>query len=112
MSAFSESLKKYVGMRSETEIACDPVEQGAVRRYAQAIMYDDPIFAKPCPNNERYGGPVAPPLFPTHLFRRPMGTEDPIQANARNQESVSYTNLTLPTKRKGYSTCVSGSVLK
>lgn len=86
MSTFSESLKKYIGMKSETEIACDPVEQGAVRRYAQAIMYEDPIFAKPCSNNERYGGPVAPPLFPTHMFRRPLLTEDPIQANARNPD--------------------------
>ena len=84
MSALSESLKKYIGMQSETEIACDPVERGAVRRYAQAIMYEDPIFNADCENNARYGGPVAPPLFPTHMFRRPFGAPDPIQDNAHN----------------------------
>jgi hypothetical protein len=84
MSAFSESLKKYIGMQSVTEIACDMVERGAVRRYAQAIMYEDPIFCVDCENNARFGGAVAPPLFPTHMFRRPFGAPDPIQDNARN----------------------------
>ena len=63
MSALSESLKKYIGLQSETEVACDTVERGGVRRYAQAIMNEDPIFARPCENNVRFGGPVAPPLF-------------------------------------------------
>ena len=57
MSAFSDSLKKYIGMKSETEIACDPVEQGAVRRYAQAIMYEDPIQANA--RNPDFDGIVA-----------------------------------------------------
>ena len=77
---------KYIGLESQTEIACDPVERGAVRRYAQAIMDEDPIFWAPCENNRLYGGPVAPPLYPTHLFRRPFGTPDPIQENARNPD--------------------------
>ena len=38
MSSFSESLKQYVGMQSEADVACDVVERGGVRRYAQAIM--------------------------------------------------------------------------
>jgi hypothetical protein len=84
MSALSDSLKKYIGLKSTTEMACDSVERGGVRRYAQAIMYEDPIFDKPCANNARYGGPVAPPLYPTHLARRAFGVPDPIQANARN----------------------------
>jgi hypothetical protein len=86
MSGLSESLKKYIGMQSDADVACDVVERGAVRRYAQAIMNEDPIFSEDCPNNVRYGGPVAPPLFPTHLFRRPFGAPDPIQNNASNLE--------------------------
>src|SRR5512140_3112594 len=86
MSTLAEACRKYIGVESEPELACDPVERGAVRRYAQAIMDEDPIFALPCANNARYGGPVAPPLYPTHLMRRPFGAPDPIQDNARNPE--------------------------
>ena len=81
-----EACLRYVGMESETEIACDPVERGAVRRFAQAIMDEDPIFWGPAKNNARYGGPVAPPLYTAHIFRRPFGAEDPIQKNARNPD--------------------------
>lgn len=86
MANLSESLKKYINMKSEPDIACDVVERGAVRRYAQAIMNEDLIFSEKCPNNSRYGGPVAPPLFPTHMFRRPFGAPDPIQSNANNPD--------------------------
>jgi hypothetical protein len=86
MSALSASLKQYIGMQSETEVACDTVERGAVRRYAQAIMYEDPIFDQPCENNTLFGGPVAPPLFPTHMFRRAFGKPDPVQDNAKNPD--------------------------
>jgi acyl dehydratase len=99
MSILPEEAKKYIGLESETEIACDPVERGAVRRYAQAIMDEDPIFAEPCANNARYGGPVAPPLYPTHLMRRPFGAPDPIQKNARNPDFdglVGTTTQSLP----------------
>ena len=86
MSTVAEACRKYIGIESETETACDAVERGAVRRYAQAIMDEDPIFSEPCAHNARYGGPVAPPLYPTHLMRRPFGAPDPIQDNARNPD--------------------------
>ena len=86
MALLTEALKKYIGMQSETEIACDPVERGAVRRYAQAIMDEDPIFAEACANNARCGGPVAPPLFPTHMFRRAFGAPDAIQLRAKDAD--------------------------
>jgi hypothetical protein len=86
MTIVPEAAKAYIGMESAPETACDPVERGAVRRYAQAIMDDDPIFWGPCANNERFGGPVAPPLYPTHQFRRAFGTPDPIQLNAREPD--------------------------
>lgn len=86
MALLTEALKKYIGVQSETETACDPVERGAVRRYAQAIGDEDPMFWEACPNNARFGGPVAPPLFPTHMFRRAFGAPDPLQQRARDPD--------------------------
>jgi len=86
MSILPDAAREFIGAESEVEIACDPVERGAVRRYAQAIMNEDPIYQESVANNARYGGPVAPPLFPTHMIRRPFGQPDPIQDNARNPD--------------------------
>lgn len=86
MKLLNDAVLKYVGLESEAELACDPVEQGAVRRYAQAIMDDDRAYGAPGSANARYGGPVAPPLFPTHMFRRPLGTPDDIQAHANDPD--------------------------
>ena len=84
MTLLTDALRAYIGMESSVELACDPVEGGAVRRYAQAIMDDDPMFIGRGSAAARYGGAVAPMLFPTHQFRRAFGTPDPIQANANN----------------------------
>lgn len=81
MKLLTEDLRRLVGMESLTVTAPEPVEQGAVRRYAQAIMDEDPIFAP--------GGgaaPVAPVLFVSHIFRRPFGSEDPLAVNAANPD--------------------------
>ena len=82
MALLPEEARKYIGVRSETQVACDLVERGAVRRFAQAIMDENPIYDRPCADNERFGGPVAPPLFPSHIFRRAFGDPDPIQLRA------------------------------
>lgn len=99
MSALMDALRPYIGLSSGVEVACDPVEQGAVRRYAQAIMDEDPIFGPPEMGSTLFGGPVAPPLLPTHLFRRPFGTEDPIQANARDPDFDGF--VAAPTSSEG-----------
>lgn len=76
-----------VGYQSGVETACDVVEAGAIRRYAQAIMDDDPAFWDPnSPAAGRYGGVVAPLLFPTHCFRRPGGTPDPLTERAADPD--------------------------
>lgn len=93
MSILPEAAKAYIGVQSETEVACDCVERGAVRRYAQAIMDADPIFWQDGEASARYGGPVAPALFPTHMFRRPFGTPDPVQENARDPDYDGATKL-------------------
>jgi hypothetical protein len=79
-----EGLKQYIGVQSEWETACDAVEPGTVRRFAQAIMDEDPAYGRDA--EARFGGPVAPPLFPMLMFRRPLGAADPLQTNASNPD--------------------------
>ena len=79
-----DRLKEYIGAQSDWEIACDPVEAGAVRRFAQAIMDEDADYSVSA--SGRFSGPVAPPLFPTLMFRRRLGNPDPLQDNALNPD--------------------------
>jgi N-terminal half of MaoC dehydratase len=83
MALLTDEVRRFIGVESETDEACDPVETGAVRRFSQAIMDQDEIYA---PGGDagaaRYGGPVAPLFFPSFMFRRPFGTPDPITERA------------------------------
>lgn len=82
MSLLTPEILAYVGVAAETEFGCDPVEQGAVRRYAQAIMDDDPSYGPDASASTPWAGPIAPPLFPNHAMRRPFGTPDVVQQRA------------------------------
>lgn len=87
MALLTEEIRRLVGAESEVEVACDAVERGAVRRYAQAYMDEDPIFhSGEATQDSRYGGPVAPPLFPMNMFRRPFGTPDPFGGRAADPD--------------------------
>lgn len=118
LSSIIEKLKPYIGATSAPVMACEPVEKGAVRRYAQAIMYEDEIFDQSCERNERFGGAVAPPLFPTHMFRRAFGAPDPIQENATNPDFDGIVSATaaqgLPEliELKGYALLNGGSEIE
>ena len=79
-----EELRRYIGIQSEWETACDTVEPGAVRRFAQAIMDEDPAYGADA--EPRFGRPIAPPLFPTLMFRRSLGQPDPLQIDASNPD--------------------------
>lgn len=79
-----EGLQKYIGIQSEWETACDVVEPGAVRRFAQAIMDEDPVYGREV--EARFGAPVAPPLYPMMMFRRPLGSPDPLQIHAADPD--------------------------
>lgn len=81
MANLTPEILEFQGVESPTIEAPECVEAGAVRRYAQAIMDEDPIFA-PGSDAAPYNAPVAPPLFPTHMFRRPLGTPDPLVEHA------------------------------
>ncbi len=85
MSLLTEELRAMIGLESETDLACDPVEASAVRRFAQAMMDPDPIYMD-VTAAERFGGPVAPALYPLNAFRLPFGSNDPIQVNAKNPD--------------------------
>ena len=85
MALMTPDIEKLIGAESGTETACDAVEPGAVRRYVQAYMDDGGMFHAPdAEQRARYGGPVAPPLFPMNVFRRPFGTPDPFAEHAGN----------------------------
>lgn len=78
-----EAVRSYIGIETEQVLACDPVETGAVRRYAQAIMDIDPIYSE---GHERFGGPVAPLIYPSQMFRRAFGEPDPIEERAADPD--------------------------
>jgi acyl dehydratase len=86
MSMLPEGVAAYIGVSTDHEFAPEAVEAGAVRRFAQAIMDDDPVYWQEGPATARHGGPVAPPLFPTAMFRRPFGTPDPFAEQAGNPD--------------------------
>ena len=57
--------------------AWDAVERGAIRRFVQAVMDPDPVFwDDEEAAGTRYGGVVAPPLFPLYNFRFPPNQAD------------------------------------
>jgi len=75
----SEDAKRLIGYETDWVEACDEVERGAIRRFHQAVMDDDPVYwDEKYAAGTKYGGVVAPPLFPLHAFRRPSGAPDPL----------------------------------
>jgi len=100
MPRLTDDIKKYIGMETELQPACDPVERGAVRRYAQAIMDPDPIYMdERVAAGTRYARPVAPPLFPNAMLRLPFGERDLVQERASDPDfdgAVGSSTLGLP----------------
>ncbi len=87
MALMTREIEALIGARSGVEKACEAVERGAVRRFVQACMDDGALFqggggAEP----SRYGGPVAPPLFPMNMFRTPFGAPDPFASLAESPD--------------------------
>jgi hypothetical protein len=75
-----ETLRDFIGVTSQSVTASEPVEAGAVRRFAQAIMDEDLKYGDPA--SVQGGQRLAPPLFPAFMFRRPLGTVDPVTQRA------------------------------
>jgi len=83
----TDEVRGLIGRESAPSSAFELVEPGAVRRFAQAIMDNDPIYwNEEAATNRGYGGPVAPPLFPGFVFRRAPGTPDPLDRAKQNPD--------------------------
>jgi hypothetical protein len=81
MALLTAEVRAFIGTESEPFAACDAVEPGAVRRHAQAIMDSDPAYAD-AEAGGRYGGAVAPPIYPSFMFRTPFGAPDTVTERA------------------------------
>jgi len=77
----AEDLASYRGMAGAPLVAAMPLERDTLRRFAQAIMDPDPLYWDPAyAATTRYGGLVAPPLYPVHAFRPPPDAPDPLRS--------------------------------
>lgn len=85
-SILTDEIRGYIGRQSGAVAACDAVEPGAVRRYAQATMADHDLDYAPGAGAGRHGGPVAPPIYPAFMFRRPLGTPDVLSERAADPD--------------------------
>jgi hypothetical protein len=84
-SYLTDEIRSYIGMETQPIAAFDPVERGAVRRFAQAIMDQDAAFMNETLQS-RYGGPVAPPLFPLTQHRPHFGADDFVSQRAADPD--------------------------
>lgn len=85
-SLLTDEVRAFIGRESDVVTAVDAVEPGAVRRYAQAIMADADGDYAPDADGGRAAGPVAPPLYPAFMFRRPLGTPDVLTERAEDPD--------------------------
>lgn len=81
----TDEILAFIGVQSEPVKAWDRVEASALRRFAQAIMDDDPAYWDE-ENQRPSKGVVAPPLYPLHAFRRAPSTADPLEDAGRNPD--------------------------
>jgi acyl dehydratase len=87
-------IKTLIGLEGEPQTSWEPVERGEVRRFTQAVMDDDAIFWNDAyAKNTRYGGVVAPPLFPLFAHRRPPGSPDPLATAATDPDFDGFVGL-------------------
>lgn len=75
----TDEIRALIGVEAEPVTAFEPVERGALRRFVQAIMDDDPAYwNEEYAKQTKYGGVIAPPLFSAFVNRRRSGTPDPL----------------------------------
>lgn len=76
MTLLTPEILQFLGFEGPEVEAPHPVESSEVRRYAQAIMDNDP----------RYRDQIAPLLFPTHMFRTAYGAADVLTERAADPD--------------------------
>lgn len=95
MTLLDDAVRNFVGVESPEMLASDPVQSSEVRRYAQAIMDLDPRYMA----GENGEAPIAPLLFPTHMFRAPFGSPDVLSERANDPDfdgGIALTSRGLP----------------
>jgi acyl dehydratase len=75
----TDEIRELIGVEGEPFEVGEAVESGAVRRFSQATMDDDPAYwDQNHAQQTKYGGVIAPPLYPGFVNRRPAGSPDPL----------------------------------
>jgi hypothetical protein len=83
----TDEVKAMIGLSGTVTQAPEPLDLSTIRRFAQAIMDDDPLYwDAEYASRSRYGRVMAPPLLPLHALRRPGGTPDPLARAALDPE--------------------------
>jgi acyl dehydratase len=89
------AVKALIGMDGEPQTCWEPVERSEIRRFAQAVMDDDPIFWNDAyVKTTRYGTVVAPPLFPLFAYRSTPGSPDLLADAATDPDFDGFAGLT------------------
>jgi hypothetical protein len=79
MDITQATFDRYRGMTGKPLVAGMPLERDALRRFVQAIMDTDPLYLDQVyAARTKFGGTVAPPLYPVHAFRPQLGGPDPL----------------------------------
>jgi acyl dehydratase len=93
-SYITPEIKALIGLEGEPQTSWEPVERSEVRRFAQAVMDDDPIFWNDThAQTTRYGAVVAPPLFPLFAYRCAPGSPDPLNPAATDPDFDGFMGL-------------------
>lgn len=85
MTLLTDEVRSYIGVEGPRIAACDVIEAGAVRRYAQAIMDRDEAYHKGHPDVAG-GRPIAPPLYPVFMFRAAFDSPDYLTERASDPD--------------------------
>ena len=91
-----ERWRSLVGTRSEEPVS-NLVERGAVRKFAEAIGDQNPLYVdEAVAKGSRYGGLIAPPTFPRTLEYGPIeGMDWPDAGMIHGEHGVSYASRPL-----------------
>lgn len=95
MGILNKEILGFVGVESNDFWAQEPVEAGAVRRFSQAVMDHDPAYWHD-EAAKKFGGPVAPPLYPIYAFRRAFGTPDELEERAEDPDYDAASGGSIP----------------
>ncbi|MCL4186864.1 MAG: MaoC family dehydratase N-terminal domain-containing protein [Rhodobacteraceae bacterium] len=77
MNYITDEIRALIGAETGWVDAFDAVEASEVRRFHHATMDPAPRYWDAAAAG-RHGGPVAPPAFPVHAFRRAPDGPDPL----------------------------------